>query len=169
MRYSRSLPALAAPARTRLASKGWFYIPTNESEMIIRDENRAGSHGGFQFTSKAKERATRPNALDEALPALPLAPTLAPVFGIKEEVDASAISDTRPVDAGTEVVRNALEAIPAGSTITFATDDLGALLLAGAPFVHGTELYRKVEHLAQACFCHLSLQEEAGTITFHRR
>jgi len=74
MRYSRSLPALAAPARTRLASKGSFYIPTNESEMIIRDENRAGSHGGFQFTSKAKERATRPNALDEALPALPLAP-----------------------------------------------------------------------------------------------
>jgi len=100
--------------------------------------------------------------------ALPLAPTLAPTIGINEEADASAISNTCADVGGTEIVK-ALEAIPIGSTITFATNDLGVLLLAGAPIVRGTDAYGEVEHLAQACNCSFSLQEKAGAITFRRR
>jgi hypothetical protein len=137
--------------------------------MIIWDESSADSSGVLPSTSKAKEHAPRPNAV-ETLPTLPLAPTLAPVLGLKEEVqaDASAISDTGPADAGMEVIRYSLEAIPMGSTLAFAMDDVGALLLAGSPIVRGPEFYRKVEHLAQACFCSLDVEEELGTITFHR-
>jgi hypothetical protein len=149
----------------------YFDIRTHEGEMIIWDENRTGSDGGLQSTSKAKEHALRPNSVHEALPTLPLAPTLAPVFGPKEqaEADVSAVSDTGPVDAGMEIIRSSLEAIPMGSTLAFATDDLGPLLLAGAPLVRDPDFYRKVEDLAQACFCSLSVEEEAGTITFHRK
>jgi len=100
-----------------------------------------------------------------AIPALPEAPTLAPIVGVKEEGDASV---TRPVDSGTVMVRRILKAIPIGSTITFATDNLGVLLLAGGPIVRGTEAYRLVEHLAQACNCSVSLQEKAGAIIFCR-
>jgi hypothetical protein len=81
---------------------------------------------------------------------------------------AGAISNTCPDNRGTEIVK-ALEAAPIGSAITFATDNLGVLCLAGAPIVRGTEAYRKVEHLGQACNCSFSLQEKAGTITFYRR
>jgi hypothetical protein len=138
--------------------------------MIIWAENRADSNAGLQSTSKAREHAPRPDALYEALPTLPLAPRLAPVLGLKEETeaDASAISDTGPADAGIEIIRSSLEAIPIGSTLAFAADDLSALLLAGAPLVRGPGFYRKVAHLAQACFCSLSVEEEVGTITFHR-
>jgi hypothetical protein len=127
--------------------------------MIIWGENRADSNAGLQPTP-------RPDALYEALPTLPLAPRLVPVSGLKEETeaDASAISDTGPADAGMEIIRNSLEAIPMGSTLAFAADDLGALLFV----VRGPGLYRKVAHLAQACFCSLSVEEEVGTITFHR-
>jgi hypothetical protein len=140
--------------------------------MIIWDKNRADSNGGLQSTLKAKGQAPRPDAMYEALPTLPLAPGLAPVLGLKEETEAdasaSAISDTGPADAGIEIIRSSLEAIPTGSTLAFAADDLGALLLAGAPLVRGPGFYRKVAHLAQACFCSLSVEEEVGTITFHR-
>jgi hypothetical protein len=138
--------------------------------MIIWDENRADSNAALQSTSKAREHAPRPDAMCEALPTLPLAPRLAPVLGLKEETeaDASAISDAGLADAGMEIIRSSLEAIPMGSTLAFAADDLGALLLAGAPLVRGPGFYRKVEHLAQACFCSLSVEEEAGTMTFHR-
>jgi hypothetical protein len=141
--------------------------------MIIWGKNRAGSAdsvGGSRSESKAKEPPRRPNAGYEALPTLPLAPTLAPVFGLKDEADAgaSATSDAGPADTGMEIIRNSLEAIPKGSALAFATDDLGALLLAGAPVVRAPEFYRQVEHLAQACFCSLSVQAETGMITFHR-
>jgi len=99
--------------------------------------------------------------------ALPLAPTLAPTIGINEEADASAISNTCADVGGTEIVK-ALEAIPIGSAIAFASEDLGALLLADAPIVRGTEAYRQVKHLAQACNCSVSLQEKTNTITFYR-
>jgi hypothetical protein len=75
---------------------------------------------------------------------------------------ASAISTTCPDDRGTEIVK-ALEAAPIGSAITFATDNLGVLCLAGAPIVRGTEAYRKVEHFGQACNCSFSLHEKGGT------
>jgi hypothetical protein len=100
-----------------------------------------------------------------AIPALPQAPTLAPIVGVNEEADAGV---TCPVDAGTVMVRRILKAIPIGGTITFATDNLGVLLLTGAPIVRGTEAYRQVEHLARACNCSVSLQEKAGTIIFCR-
>ncbi len=129
--------------------------------MIISDEI---SNETIQPTSKGKEHG-RPIASDEALPILPLAPTLAP----KEEVDASAISNTCAVNTETEIVRKALEVIPTGSTIAFAAEDLEVLFLAGAPVVRGTEAYRKVEDFARACDCSLSLQDEAGTVTFHRK
>ena len=90
--------------------------------------------------------------------ALPQAPTLAPILGISEEADAILH------DRGQEIVK-ALEAIPNGSTITFASDNL---CLAGNPIIRGTEAYRQVVHLAQACNCAISLREKAGTITFCR-
>jgi hypothetical protein len=99
-----------------------------------------------------------------AIQALALAPTPAPILRIN---DASATSNTRPDNGETEIVK-ALEAAPKGSTITFATDTLGILCLAGAPIVRGTEAYRKVEHLGQASNCSFSLHEKAGTITFYR-
>jgi hypothetical protein len=95
--------------------------------------------------------------------ALSQAPTLAPILGINAEADASAIC---PVDARAAMVREALAAIPGGSTITFASDDLSFLL--GAPIFPCAEAYREVEDLAQARNCSLSFQEEAGTISFHR-
>ena len=127
--------------------------------MIISDEI---SNGGIQPTSK--EKHGWPISSDEALPTLPLAPTLAP----REEVDASAISNTCAVNTETEFVRKALEVIPTGSTIAFAAEDLSVLFLAGAPIVRGTETYRKVEDFARACDCSFSLQDEAGTVIFHR-
>ena len=64
------------------------------------------------------------------------------------------------------MVREALAAIPSGSTITFASDDLSFLL--GAPIFRCAEAFREVKDLAQARNCSLSFQEEAGTISFHR-
>ena len=64
------------------------------------------------------------------------------------------------------MVREALAAIPSGSTITFASDDLSFLL--GAPIYRCAEAFREVKDLAQARNCSLSFQEEAGTISFHR-
>jgi hypothetical protein len=97
----------------------------------------------------------------------PLAPPLAPGIAIKEEADASATPDAYLDDGGKEIVK-ALEAIPIDSEIAFASEDLNALLLAHAPIVRGTEAYRQVEHLAQACNCSVSLREKTNTITFYR-
>ena len=134
-------------------------LRTNE----ISDKTHVGSSGGIQSTSKD---AARPNAADEVLPTLPLAPTLAPGIAIKEEADANATPGTYLDDGGKEIVK-ALEALPIGSSIAFASEDLGALLLADAPIVRGTEAYRQVGHLAQACNCSVSLQEKTNTITFY--
>ena len=131
---------------------------------VISDKTHVGSSGGIQSASKD---AARPNAADEVLPTLPLAPTLAPGIAIKEEADANATPGTYLDDGGKEIVK-ALEALPIGSPIAFASEDLGALLLADAPIVRGTEAYRQVEHLAQACNCSVSLQEKTNTITFYR-
>jgi hypothetical protein len=97
--------------------------------------------------------------------AFPQAPTLAPILGINEEAYTSATSF---VDARTTTVRRALKAIPTGSAITFATDDLGVLCLGGASIVRGTDTYHDIEHLGKACNCSVSLQEKVGTITFYR-
>src|SRR4029077_7949023 len=129
---------------------------------VISDKTHVGSSGGIQ---SASNDAARPNAADEVLPTLPLAPTLAPGIAIKEEADANATPGTYLDDGGKEIVK-ALEALPIGSSIAFASEDLGALLLADAPIVRGTEAYRHVEHLAQACDCSVSLQEKTNTITF---
>jgi hypothetical protein len=96
------------------------------------------------------------------IPALPQAPRLAPILGITEEADATSNSSLH--DRGKEIVQ-ALEAIPNGSTITFASDNL---CLARDHIIRGTEDYRRVKHLAQACNCSISLWEKAGTITFCR-
>jgi cytoskeletal protein CcmA (bactofilin family) len=137
---------------------------TNEREVIISEKTHVGSSGGIQSASKD---AARPNAADEVLPTFPLAPTLAPVIAIKEKADANATPGTYLDDGGKEIVK-ALEAIPIGSAIAFASEDLGVLLLADAPIVRGTEAYRQVKHLAQACNCSVSLQEKTDTITFYR-
>ncbi len=129
--------------------------------MIISGEI---SNGDIQPTSKGKEHG-RPIASDEALPILPRAPTLAP----NQQVDSTAISNNCAVNTETEIVRKALEVIPTGSMIVFAAEDIGVLFLAGAPIVRGTESYREVEDFARVCDCSLSLQDEAGTITFHRK
>jgi hypothetical protein len=94
--------------------------------------------------------------------ALPQAPALAPLLEISEEADAP--SNTPLDDRGKEIVK-ALEAIPGGSKITFASDNLW---LAGDPIIRGTEAYRQVAHLAEACNCSISVREKAGTITFSR-
>jgi hypothetical protein len=137
-------------------------LRTNE----ISDKTHVGSSGGIQSASKD---AARPNAADEVLPTLPLplAPTLAPGIAIREEADASATPGTYLDDGGKEIVKS-LEAIAIGSAIAFASEDLGALLFADAPIVRGTEAYRQVEHLAQACNCSVGLQEKTNTITFYR-
>ena len=126
---------------------------------------------GTAYGAQARDARPLPAARSKALydlPTLPLAPTLAPVLGIKEEADATAISTTDLDNGRTEIVK-ALEAIPKGSAITFATDNLGVSCMAGTPIVRGTEAHRKVECLAQACNCVFSLHEKAGTITFYRR
>jgi hypothetical protein len=122
---------------------------------------------GIKEDSKGTKRAARLNATSEALPTLPLAPTLAPILGITEDTDLNGVPFLRP--AGMPIVRKALEAIPIGSTIVFATKDIGALFLTDTPIAHNTEAYRKVEYFAQACNCSFSLQETAGTIAFRRR
>jgi hypothetical protein len=78
--------------------------------------------------------------------------------------DATAISNTSAENGETEIV-NILEAIPAGSAITFRISNLEDYL-AGAPIVSGTDC-RKVERLAQARNCSFILHENAGTITFY--
>jgi hypothetical protein len=134
---------------------------------MIEDKNRVDRKGGIVSVSKGKERIARPKISDEPAPTLPLAPTLVPILGHKG--NASANSDSRALNAGTEMVRATLETLPIGSTVVFATDDLGALFFAGAPIVRATEAYCEVEHIAQTCNCFVSLQEETGTIAFYRR
>jgi hypothetical protein len=95
--------------------------------------------------------------------ALSQAPTLAPIPGINAEADASAFC---PVNTRAAMVREALAAIPSGSTISFASDDLSFLL--GAPIYRCAEAFREVKDLARVRNCSLSFQEEAGTISFHR-
>jgi hypothetical protein len=128
---------------------------------MIEDKNCPDPNGSVVYVPK--ERIARPNVSDESVPTLPLAPTLAPVLGFK-----GVNSDTRPVNAGTEMIRAALEVLPIGSTVIFATDDLGALFLAAAPIARDTEVYRELEHIAQACNCFVTLHEETGTIAFYR-
>jgi hypothetical protein len=94
---------------------------------------------------------------------LPEAPTLAPIAGINQEADAGVNADT-----GTDMVRRILGAIPIGSTVTFAADNISALLSANGPIVHGTDPCRQVEHLAQAYNCSISFRTKAGTISFCR-
>jgi hypothetical protein len=132
---------------------------------MIENKNRADTKGSIRSISKDKEHIAPPNMSDEPLPTLPLAPTLVPVLG---RGNASANSDSRSLDARTEMVRAALEMLPIGSTVVFAADDLGALFL-GAPIFLATDAYRAVEHIAQTCNCFVSLQEETGTIAFYRR
>jgi hypothetical protein len=71
--------------------------------------------------------------------------------------------------AETETIRKTLEAMPVGSTMTFAIEDLEILLSAGAPLIGNTDAYQNVEDLARACDCSFSLEENACTITFHRK
>jgi hypothetical protein len=94
---------------------------------------------------------------------LPRAPTLALIAEINQEADAGVSANI-----GTDIVRRILEAIPAGSTVTFAADNIGALLSANGPIVRGTDAYRQVEHLAQAHNCSISFRKKAGTIIFCR-
>jgi hypothetical protein len=133
---------------------------------MIEDENRADAGGSVAHVSQAKQHIARPNVSDEPLPTLPLAPTLVPVLGFKGYETANA--NARPVNAGRETVRAALGALPIGSTVMFATNDLGALFLAGAPVARDTAVYREFETIAQACNCSVTLQEETGTIAFRR-
>ena len=133
---------------------------------MIKDENSADPDGSLAYVSKGKEHIVRPNVSDEPLPTLPLAPTLVPVLGFKAR--ASANSDARSVSAGTEMVRAALEALPTGSIVMFASDDLCALFLADAPIARDTAVYGEVEHIAQACNCYVTLRDETGTIAFCR-
>jgi hypothetical protein len=142
-------------------------IGTNENVMIISDEKHSNSDTGSQSTQKRKTRDARPNTLSEALPTLSPAPTLAPILELKAGANASDISETSLADAGIEMIENYLKVMPTGSIITFAADDLGALLLPSA-ILGGDELYRKAEDLAQACSCSVSLEKEAGTIAFCR-
>jgi hypothetical protein len=139
--------------------------PNDENEMI-EDKNRTNPDGSVVYVSKGKEHIARPSVSDEPLPTLPLAPTLVPVVGFKEK--ASANSNASPVNARTEMIRAALGALPIGSTVVFASDDLGALFLVGARIARDTADYREVEHIAQACNCHVTLQEDTGTIAFYR-
>ena len=74
--------------------------------------------------------------------ALSQAPTLAPILGVNAEADPSAIC---PVDARAVMVREALAAIPSGSTITFASDDLSFLL--GAPIFAAQRLTARLKIL----------------------
>jgi hypothetical protein len=139
--------------------------PNEENEMI-EDENRADAGGSLAHVSEGKQHIARPNVSDEILPTLPSAPTLVPVLGFKGNETANA--STGPVNAGRETVRAALEALPNGSRVVFATNDLGALVLAGAPIARATAVYRECETIAQACNCSVTLQEGAGTIAFCR-
>jgi hypothetical protein len=134
---------------------------------MIEDKDRVDRKGSIVSVSKGKERIARPKISDELAPTLPLAPTLVPALGHKG--NASANSHSRPLNAGTEMVRAALETLPIGSTVVFATDDLAALFLVGSPIVRAAEAYREVEHIAETCNCFVSLQEETGTIAFYRR
>jgi hypothetical protein len=79
---------------------------------------------------------------DELRPiqALSQAPTLAPILGVNAEADPSAIC---PVDAGAVMVREALAAIPSGSS--FASDDLSFLL--GAPIFAAQRLTARLKIL----------------------
>jgi hypothetical protein len=95
----------------------------------------------------------------------PLAPALAPGIAIQEEADANATPGTYLDDGGKEIVK-ALEALPIGSPIVFASEDFAALLLADAPIVRSTEAYRQVERLAQTRSP--VSQEKTNTITFYR-
>ena len=140
---------------------------SGSSDKIQREETVSTAYVALARDAKPLP-AAQPNTLYEALPSLPLAPTLSPALAFKVEADATATSDTSVENEETEIVKT-LEAIPTGSAITFAISSLGVLCLAGTPIVRGTEAYGKVERLAQASDCSCSLHENAGTITFYRR
>jgi hypothetical protein len=134
---------------------------------MIADKNPAVLGAAIASSSKEKERIAQSNLRDESLPTLPLTPTLVPVLQFRG--NANANSDVCPVNPGMRIVREALEAIPMGSAVAFATDDLGALFSAGTAMYRDTESYRVVEQLAQACNCVVGLHEETGTMAFLRQ
>ena len=162
--------AAAIDGNARLIEENRPEALVNTSLLWARaiDLGQVWMRAGEQLSRELADLTTTCRDIEaRPIQALPQAPTPAPILGINEGADASAISNTCADVGGTEIVK-ALEAIPVDSTITFATNDLGVLLLAGAPIVRGTEAYRQVEHLAQACNCSVSLQEETGTVTFTR-
>jgi hypothetical protein len=108
---------------------------------------------------------------DEAFSALPRAPTLASIPRLErtEERTPAAANNVRLLDEGADVITNVLNAVPNGSTISFSADQLGLLLSAGGPIVPATEAYARVEHLARACHCSFTLDEEAGTGAFTKK
>jgi hypothetical protein len=112
----------------------------------------------FVDSDAATERVIRPNGLGDSLLTLPIAPALAPFLD-----RASA-----PGDLDVVWLREALAALPIGSTIAFATEDVGALAFAGARFIRNAELYRAVERVAGACNCRVSFQEKTSIMHFHR-
>ena len=109
----------------------------------ISDITHVSSSGEIESASKD---AARPSAADEDLPTLPLAPALAPGIAIKEEADANATPGNYLDDGGKEIVE-ALEAIPVGSALAFASEDLGAVLLADVPIVAAPKLTAKLNAL----------------------
>jgi hypothetical protein len=155
--------AAAIEEDTRLTDDNRSDALVNASLLWARaiDLGHVWMRASEQSRELAGQATTSHDIEARPIQALPQAPTLAPILGISEEADATS---TSLQDRGKEIVK-ALEAIPNGSTITFASDNL---CLARDHIIRGTESYRRVEHLAQACNCSISLREKAGTITFCR-
>jgi hypothetical protein len=139
--------AAAIDGNARLIEGNRPDVLVNTSLLWARaiDLSQVWMRASEQRCEFAGHATTRHDIEARPIQALPQAPTLAPILGISEEVDA--ISDALLHDRGKEIVK-ALEAIPNGSTITFASDNLY-----GDPFIRGTEAYRQVADLAQACNC----------------
>jgi len=156
--------AAAIEANTHLIEENQPYAIVNTSLLWARaiDLGQAWMRAG-ELRRELEDLPTTWRDIEvRPIQALSQAPTLAPILGINAKADASAIC----LDARAETVREALAAIPSGSTITFASDDLSFLL--GAPIFRCAETFSEVKDLAQARNCSVSFQEEAGTISFHR-
>jgi hypothetical protein len=139
--------------------------------MAVSDEYRARADECFRLAKDASTKQERSRHLggaltmlltaarhDDALRVLPKAPLLVTIPRDR----------TRGEDNSNDILNQILDAIPMKSTIAFSADQLGVLFSAGGPLRIGTELSARVEDLADACGCSLSLSQDIATFTKQR-
>jgi hypothetical protein len=139
--------------------------------MPVSDEYRARAAECFRLANCASTKQERSRHLssaltmlltasrqDDNLPVLPPAPSLVTITDDR----------TRGEPGSNDILSQILDTMPIKSTIAFSADQLGVLFSASGPLGIDAELSARVEDLAEACGCSLSLFQDIATFTKQR-